>query len=286
MSAGAPLPMSLGFHPVADEDVFRRAFVEAPVAAAIVALDGTFVDANRALAELLGYSHDELAGRSLSDLSPPGERPLRLEDLDRGQRERCIVRADAEPLWVAVSAGPIEDSAGAVTFHVVQMENIADRKRVERKLRRLADHDALTWLLNRRSFLEGMQRELEGLRRTDSSGALLLLDLDHSKVVNDTSGHAAGDNVLRATADVFRRRLRSNDIIGRLGGDEFAALLLEVTPAQAHEVADDLTDMLAELEIEASVGVATFDGSSTDSEDELLAKADRAMYVTKTNRRG
>jgi diguanylate cyclase (GGDEF)-like protein/PAS domain S-box-containing protein len=278
--------MSIGFRPAADEDVFRRAFVEAPVAAAIVALDGTFVDVNRALAELLGYSLDELAGRSLSDLSPPGERPLRLEDLDRGQHERCIVRADAEPLWVAVSAGRIEDSAGAVTFHVVQMENIADRKRVERKLRRLADHDALTWLLNRRSFLEGMQRELERLRRTDSSGALLLLDLDHFKVVNDTSGHAAGDNVLRATADVFRRRLRSNDIVGRIGGDEFAALLLEVTPAQAHEVADDLTDMLAELEIEASVGVATFDGSSTDNEDELLAKADRAMYVTKTNRRG
>jgi diguanylate cyclase (GGDEF)-like protein/PAS domain S-box-containing protein len=278
--------MSIGFRPAADEDVFRRAFVEAPVAAAIVALDGTFVDVNRALAELLGYSHDELAGRSLSDLSPPGERPLRLEDLDRGQHERCIVRADAEPLWVAVSAGRIEDSAGAVTFHVVQMENIADRKRVERKLRRLADHDALTWLLNRRSFLEGMQRELERLRRTDSSGALLLLDLDHFKVVNDTSGHAAGDNVLRATADFFRRRLRSNDIVGRIGGDEFAALLLEVTPAQAHEVADDLTDMLAELEIEASVGVATFDGSSTDNEDELLAKADRAMYVTKTNRRG
>jgi diguanylate cyclase (GGDEF)-like protein/PAS domain S-box-containing protein len=278
--------MSIGFRPAADEDVFRRAFVETPVAAAIVALDGTFVDVNRALAELLGYSHDELAGRSLSDLSPPGERPLRLEDLDRGQHERCIVRADAEPLWVAVSAGRIEDSAGAVTFHVVQMENIADRKRVERKLRRLADHDALTWLLNRRSFLEGMQRELERLRRTDSSGALLLLDLDHFKVVNDTSGHAAGDNVLRATADVFRRRLRSNDIVGRIGGDEFAALLLEVTPAQAHEVADDLTDMLAELEIEASVGVATFDGSSTDNEDELLAKADRAMYVTKTNRRG
>jgi diguanylate cyclase (GGDEF)-like protein/PAS domain S-box-containing protein len=278
--------MSIGFRPAADEDVFRRAFVEAPVAAAIVALDGTFVDVNRALAELLGYSHDELAGRSLSDLSPPGERPLRLEDLDRGQHERCIVRADAEPLWVAVSAGRIEDSAGAVTFHVVQMENIADRKRVERKLRRLADHDALTWLLNRRSFLEGMQRELERLRRTDSSGALLLLDLDHFKVVNDTSGHAAGDNVLRATADVFRRRLRSNDIVGRIGGDEFAALLLEVTPAQAHEVADDLTDMLAELEIEASVGVATFDGTSTDNEDELLAKADRAMYVTKTNRRG
>ena len=284
--AEAPVPDDLEARRLREDDsVFHRAFAEAPVAAALVARDGTFAEVNRALEELLRYSREELLSRSLRDLSPPGEQSLRVEDLGRAPVERCIVRADSEPLWVAVSAGTIDDGAGNVRCRVVQMENIADRKRAERKLRRLADHDALTWLLNRRSFLEGMERELVRMRRHETGGALLVLDLDRLKEVNDTRGHAAGDDLLRATADVLHRRLRSADIVGRLGGDEFAALLREVTPAQAHEVADELTEMLCELDIEVSIGVALVDPHSDESDDELLARADRAMYATKTSRR-
>jgi diguanylate cyclase (GGDEF)-like protein/PAS domain S-box-containing protein len=283
---GLEMPASLELRRLRDDDaLFRRAFAEAPVATALVTEDGSFAEANRALEELLRYGRDELLTRSLRDLSPPGEEPLKVEDLGRTPRERCIVRADAEPLWVAVSAGPIDDGTGTARYRVVQMENIADRKRAERKLRRLADHDALTWLLNRRSFLEGMERELRHMRRNRTSGALLLLDLDRLKEVNDTQGHAAGDDQLRKTADALRRRLRSADIVGRLGGDEFAALLRDVTPAQAHEVADELTEMLCELDVHISVGVAVLDAGSDESDDELLARADRAMYATKTSRR-
>ena len=274
----------LSFRRRTDDDVFRAAFREGPVAAALAAPDGRFVEVNRGLHWLLGYSEEELLSLTFADLTPPGEEPVQVDQLQREQQERCILRADGDPVWVAISAGTITDDAGVVRFYMVQMENIADRKRSERKLRRLADHDALTWLLNRRCFLEGLNSELLRQRSTGSAGALLLLDLDHFKEINDSAGHAAGDDVLCATADVLRRRLRSTDVIGRLGGDEFAAVLLEVTPAQAHDIADDLTEMLAEAKIEASIGVVTFDAASAEDEEELLARADRAMYAIKSQR--
>jgi diguanylate cyclase (GGDEF)-like protein/PAS domain S-box-containing protein len=279
------LRAGLAFRRRAGEDLFRRAFVEGPVAAALATPDGRFVEVNRGLSLLLGYSDEELLSLTFADLTPPGEEPVHVEALDRAQQERCILRADGEPVWVAISAGTILGEDGTTKFYVVQMENIGDRKRSERKLRRLADHDALTWLLNRRCFLEGLNRELQSLRSTGGHGALLLLDLDHFKEINDTAGHAAGDDVLCATADTLRRRLRSTDVIGRIGGDEFATLLLDVTPAQARDVAEELTEMLGEQKIEASIGIATVDSLSTDDEEELLARADRAMYAIKSSRR-
>jgi diguanylate cyclase (GGDEF)-like protein/PAS domain S-box-containing protein len=268
-----------------DDDVFRAVFLEAPVAAALATPDGRFVETNRGFTWLLGYSDDESRGLTFTDLIPEGEVPFALADLDRIQQERCVVRADGEPVWVAMSAGVVEDASGEPRFYVVQMENISDHKRTERTLRRLADHDALTWLLNRRSFLEGVQRELRRLRSAGSGGALLLLDLDNFKAVNDTAGHPAGDTMLRETADVLRRRLRSTDLIGRLGGDEFAVLLLEVTATQAHDIAEDITEMLAAEKIGASIGIAAFDAQTSEDEEELLARADRAMYATKSTRR-
>lgn len=279
-------PVALALRrPREDADLFRAAFVEAPVAAALVAPDGSFVEVNRGLEWLLGQPTEALRGRTLADLAPPGEEPIRLADLGREQQERCIVRADGEPLWVAVSAGVVPAAAGRPELHVVQLENIAERRRRERRLRRLADHDPLTWLLNRRSFLESMQRERQRMRLVGEPGALLLLDLDRLKEVNDAAGHAAGDRLLCTTADVLRRRLRSTDLIGRLGGDEFAAWLLDVTEAHAEAVAEDVTGILGTLAIEASVGVAAAPPSSGEGEQELLARADRAMYERKRSRR-
>ena len=151
---------------------------------------------------------------------------------------------------------------------MLQIEDIGDRKQTERELRRLADHDSLTGLLNRRGFMEGLRRELRRMERKDEYGALLLLDLDNFKLVNDTAGHLAGDQVLRTTAEVLRRRLRATDVIGRLGGDEFAALVLNVTPRQASEIAAETTETLRALtvtagdqtiEVAASIGVVAID---------------------------
>ena len=179
-------------------------------------------------------------------------------------------------------------------YLMVQVEDIGDRKQTERELRLLADHDALTGLLNRRGFMDGLHRELRRMDRRDEYGALLVLDLDNFKLVNDTAGHLAGDEVLRTTAEVLRRRLRTTDVIGRLGGDEFAALVLNVTPEQAHEIAAETGEALRGLtvttgeqtiEVAASIGVVAVDEMAGTGENELLAAADRAMYAAKSERR-
>ena len=278
----------------ADHERFRVAFENAPIGMALVTPDGSWLHVNAALCRLLGYSKDELMKLSLVDLTVPGDATIEVDEHDEPRHERRCLRADGTPLWVAVSTTLVRRDDSAPLYYVFQIEDIGDRKQTERELRRLADHDALTGLLNRRGFMDGLRRELRRMERKDEYGALLLLDLDNFKLVNDTAGHLAGDQVLRTTAEVLRRRLRATDVIGRLGGDEFAALVLNVTPRQASEIAEETTETLramtvtagdVRIAIAASIGVVAIDDLRGASEEELLAAADRAMYRVKSLRR-
>lgn len=275
-------------------DVFRLAFDNAPTGMALVTPDGSWLRVNAAFCRLLGYSEDELLARTLSDLSVPGDVAIQVDPDDPAPQETRYQRADGTPLWVAVSTTLVRGDDGGPLYVVLQIEDIGDRKQTERELRRLADHDALTGLLNRRGFMEGLRRELRRMERTAEYGALLLLDLDNFKAVNDTAGHLAGDQVLRTTAEVLRRRLRATDVIGRLGGDEFAALVLNVTPRQATEIADETAETLRSMtvmagdvtiEVAASIGIVAIEDVRDETEEELLAAADRAMYRVKSLRR-
>ncbi|MEA2155944.1 MAG: hypothetical protein QOE11_2084 [Solirubrobacteraceae bacterium] len=168
----------------------------------------------------------------------------------------------------------------------------ADRKRrmLEAQLFELANRDALTGLFNRHRFEEELDAFLARARRYGSAGSLLVLDLDHFKPVNDTLGHGAGDEMLRAVAAVLQARVRDSDVVGRLGGDEFAVLLLETTPAQAMARAGDLRAAIAAIRIQTpggvgttttSIGVAAVRGASALECSELLGRADGAMYGAK-----
>jgi diguanylate cyclase (GGDEF)-like protein/PAS domain S-box-containing protein len=278
----------------AGHDRFRIAFENAPTGMALVTPDGSWLHVNAALCALLGYSADELLKLGLVDLTVPGDVTIQVDAEDEPRHERRYLRADGTPLWVAVSTTLVRGDDEAPHYYVLQIEDIGDRKQTERELRRLADHDALTGLLNRRGFMEGLRRELRRMERKDEYGALLLLDLDNFKQVNDTAGHLAGDQVLRTTAEVLRRRLRATDVIGRLGGDEFAALVLNVTPRQANEIAAETAETLramtvtagdVTIEVAASIGIVAIDELRGVSEEELLAAADRAMYRVKSLRR-
>jgi diguanylate cyclase (GGDEF)-like protein/PAS domain S-box-containing protein len=273
----------------AKDHVFREAFEEAPVATGISTADGRWLHVNAALCKLLGYSAEELLRLDPSQLTAPGVTPVRLDAVREERVETCYVSAEGDPVWVSLRTRSLADGR-----LVVQIGNLTERRRAERRLRRLADHDALTWLPNRRCFLEGLSAELERMHADGEFGALLLLDLDHFKEINDTTGHAAGDRVLQATADVLRRRLRSTDLLGRLGGDEFAALVLSVTPKQARSIAGQIAEALAdcvvvhdgtELRIAASIGVADIDERTGPDVDGLLAAADEAMYRAKAANR-
>ncbi|HEX4518579.1 MAG TPA: PAS domain S-box protein [Gaiellaceae bacterium] len=277
-----------------ETDRYKVAFDNAPIGMGLVTPEGTWLQVNRAFCRLLGYSEEELLELRLADLTVPGDTSVQVDEVDETRHETRYLRSDGTPIWVAASTTLVRTEKGEPLYYVLQVEDIGDRKQTERELRRLADHDALTGLLNRRGFMDGLRRELRRMERKGEYGALLLLDLDNFKLVNDNAGHLAGDQVLRTTADVLRRRLRATDVIGRLGGDEFAALVLNVTPRQAGEIAAETTETLramtvtagdVTIEVAASIGVVAIDELHGENEDELLAAADRAMYRVKSLRR-
>ena len=160
-----------------------------------------------------------LRARRLSGGRAPDAQPRRPAPSPATARSRSTTPATRAAS--AATAGPTASRSGCRlltrrtrprrrdALHVVQAEDIGDRKQAERELRQLADHDALTGLLNRRGFMDGLHRELRRMDRRGEYGALLVLDLDNFKLVNDTAGHMAGDQVLRTTAEVLRRRLRA-----------------------------------------------------------------------------
>lgn len=170
---------------------------------------------------------------------------------------------------------------------------IAERERTAAQLQHMADHDPLTGLFNRRRFQEELEHQLARVRRYGNHGALLFLDLDGFKRVNDSLGHQAGDDLLKSIAGMLQGRLRGTDVLARLGGDEFAMILPEADAGQAQVVAEEILQMLKRhyamiqgqpVNISASIGIALFPEHGTFAE-KVMAHADRAMYEAKENGR-
>ncbi|GAB6067724.1 hypothetical protein JCM13664_10420 [Methylothermus subterraneus] len=172
--------------------------------------------------------------------------------------------------------------------------DVTDRVRAEARLAWLATHDPLTGLFNRHRFQEELERTLAELARSQRSAALVLFDLDHFKDINDSSGHAAGDALLKRLAQVLKERTRSSDTVARLGGDEFAVLMVDTNASGAATFARELNARLLETpfhyagrtyRISASIGIAMIPEHGDNLED-LLANADLAMYQAKQEGRG
>lgn len=178
---------------------------------------------------------------------------------------------------------------GRTVGRVWNFRDVTERRRFEERLQHLADHDPLTDLYNRRRFEDELQRELSRATRYGHGGALLLMDLDHFKSVNDNFGHIWGDETLRRVAAILRERLRNTDVLARLGGDEFAVLLPEGDEVRAVKLAEELLEVLrsqaietdrGEIQLTTSIGVVTLDALK-DSEMDPLVAADTAMYRAK-----
>ncbi|MGB8651486.1 MAG: EAL domain-containing protein [Mycobacteriales bacterium] len=275
---------------------FAAAFERAPVGMALVSLDRRVLRANEALSALTGHPAAELAGMPLAALteSPSPDAEL-FDDLVAGRCEhyRCevrLVRSDGALRWASLSVARVRDEEGEdyAAFHI---EDISDRKGYEDQLQYLADHDPLTGLLNRRRLHEELEHSLALDTRYDAGGALVLLDLDNFKYINDTLGHPTGDVLLGAVTTALRSRLRTSDVLARLGGDEFAVLLYGVDAAGAAALVTDLLVSVREhgvvdtsgqrVRSTASAGIVMLDGSAGTTADDVLANADLAMYAAK-----
>jgi len=177
----------------------------------------------------------------------------------------------------------------------VQMVDVSEQRVYEDELHHMADHDPLTSLLNRRGFEAELGAHLSRCRRYGAAGALLMLDLDGFKAVNDTLGHAAGDEIIKSTAGALTVRLRQSDVVARLGGDEFAVLLPTQHRAEAEAVAHALLTTIRTQAttgpggqtglVTASIGVAVLSDDELEP-DELMAHADAAMYASKAAGKG
>jgi diguanylate cyclase (GGDEF)-like protein/PAS domain S-box-containing protein len=279
------------------EERFRLAFELAPIGKALVSPNGVWVRVNRQVCAMTGYEQKQLLGSTSREITHPDDREvdsvqskaLLAGDIDGYEFQKRYIRADGTTIWALVSVSLVRDETGAPLYFVCQMQDITDRKREVRELRHLADHDPLTGLSNRRRFGDDLARELARSERNGNEAALLVLDIDDFKGINDALGHRAGDELLRRIATALRRRLRKTDLIGRLGGDEFAVLLLDSDRKAARRVAEDLlTGIRAEsagfagdiVKPSASIGIV-MSGDLAGSDLALLAAADMAMYTAK-----
>ena len=206
--------------------------------------------------------------------------------------EERWLNAQGHQLWVAVSSALVRDEARRPLYFIWHVEDISDRRIALDRLQHLADHDALTGLVNRRRFQGELEQQISRARRYGERATVLLVDLDDFKAVNDAHGHQAGDTVLCAVADVLRERVRDTDVVSRIGGDEFAVLLLHVDEARAQRMAAEIESTLSTsrvpigdsaVAISATVGTASLEPSGAEVDD-LLAVADAEMFRRKKSR--
>lgn len=259
-------------------------------------LDGVIVSWNQGAERLYGYAAAEMIGRPLSVLFT-GNNLHRVQQLmQRIAANECIehyemvhARNDARRISVSLTLSPIKDKTGAIIGASTIVRDITERKRVDDRIRHLALHDALTGLPNRILFRERLVVAIKEARRRQQQVAVLFIDLDHFKGINDTLGHQIGDRLLQLAAFRLRHCLREGDGVARLGGDEFVIDLPRLSSSRdaiaiAHKVLEVLREpfMIEQyaLHASASIGIGLYPNDGQDVKT-LMHAADTAMYHAK-----
>lgn len=262
-------------------------------------IDGLIESVNRAAEKLFGYSEAELKGKDIGAIIPPADerdaRPGYVEHFMRKEIARLLghegevsgKHKDGTRFPMALKVSKIDLDGRPLYTGLVA--DISERKALIEHLREMAEHDGLTGLYNRTYLQQELERVVERVRRNKTQCALLYIDLDNFKYVNDTLGHAAGDKLLTEVAGVLNKRARKSDLIARLGGDEFAILLYDIVDTQADAVAESFRVALANykftykgerVDIGCSIGVAALD-SGVQTAAQVLSHADMACHFAK-----
>jgi diguanylate cyclase (GGDEF)-like protein/PAS domain S-box-containing protein len=288
---------------------FEATFAGALTGMLLEDLDGRIIDSNPAIQKLLGRSHAELEGARTSEfmhrddrgdarsaylrMVAAGESSLRLQ--------HRLVDRQGEILWVDSSSSLVPDSDGNKGFAITMIQDVTQRKKAEAALRsqsvlneHQALHDSLTGLANRTLFRNRIENVVTARRRIDARSAVLVMDLDGFKEINDSLGHAAGDDLLVEVGRRLEATLRTSDTVARLGGDEFGVLLpnasvpsdvVRAVERMQAAIENPITLQGLSLSLEASIGVALYPDDGNDVET-LLRCADGAMYYAKAEKSG
>ncbi|MGA7792943.1 MAG: diguanylate cyclase [Candidatus Acidiferrales bacterium] len=275
---------------------FEKLFTSLPDAIVVVDSAGRILEANPQTESLFGYACSELLGNRVEILIPERFRPAhathrdnysnqpRLRPMGAGH-ELYGRRKDGSEFPVDIMLSPLEAEGGRLVLGVIR--DISEQKKLEGELRRLVSSDPLTRLGNYRRLEEAFDRELKWFQRAGRSCALLLLDLDGLKAINDTYGHLAGDRALCRLGDALRAECRAIDTAVRHGGDEFAVILPDTSADGARSLARRVESRLAldadhPVHFSYGVGVCPDDGKTLQ---QLLSAADRPLYEMKKSKR-
>ncbi len=267
--------------------------------------DGRIEYINPVAETLTAWSLDEARGRPIADVlnlvneitREPIENPL-MSALGRGEAgvpadHSVLITRSGQEVAIQESAAPICDRQGRVIGAVIVFHDVTKERRLKRALSYQASHDALTGLINRREFDNRLHTAVQTAQRGEGAYALLYIDLDNFKVVNDTCGHQAGDRLLRDLTGLLQTRVRASDTIARLGGDEFGVLLEDCTLEQATRIAEGVRQAIRDyrfmwgpstLSVGASVGVVQIK-PDTQNVASIMSAADIACYAAKDDGR-
>ncbi len=261
-----------------------------------VDLDGRFIHANRQLCDMLGYSRDELLTLTVKQISHPEDELVTAADsarlhageIDSYKAEKRYLHKDGHVIWVSLAVACKRGTDRRPLYDVSIVEEISARRAAEERIQYLATHDELTGLANRAMFSQMLAHAIQKHRRYGRSFAVLFLDLDRFKIVNDSLGHEAGDELLRDIAARIRKVVRASDVVARFGGDEFVLLVELPDRDAAAAVARSLLSTVLkpvrllgqECRVTASIGITMCPHDAGDVST-LLKNADLAMYLAK-----
>ena len=279
------------------EERYHDTFELAAIGISHVNTSGRFIHVNRQLCSMLGYTEEELLGMTVKEISHPDDVNVTDKDkirLHSGQikefkAEKRYLRKDGSPVWVALTITVKRDRKGQPLYDISVVEDISARKEAEERIQYLATHDDMTGLPNRAMFSQLLSHEVKSAHRYEHKFAVLFIDLDRFKLINDSLGHAAGDSLLKEMSSRLRGCLRASDVVARMGGDEFVVLVQGINESsQVATVARNILSVVIkpleihgqECRITASIGICMYPDDA-DDEQSLMKNADMAMYLAK-----
>lgn len=282
-------------------NLFNTVFDYTNMGIALLNIDCNVARVNKLLCELLGYSEDDLLSMNFYQLIHPSEHDnlqIHMQQLiDKKiklyQSEQQCFRKNGDTLWIMSTLSLTRDKDDKPSYFIIQVQNITLQKKAEERLRHMAYHDPLTGLANRNKLEQFISHILAAARRHQQVFALLFLDLDRFKNINDTIGHEAGDALLQIVAERLRNTVRITDMVARLGGDEFVLLITDVKQAEsvaiiAQKILENVLKVIIvkgqEIYITTSIGISLYpyDGQNMQT---LMKNADLALYRAKEHGR-